>query len=250
MAPMYQGPFSTTYSKDVARTFCKNKGLIFAVKGSYSNPFRFILGIDMIRISCFKREKEILLYSQTLPIKSTETFSSDDETMVNHLMYSLKSTKTAITDKDAFFRNIGVQFDQQWALLIVMHPLLMEMTNVKQNENDYKKMTVQQRLIHELGFDWLPHLDPKTFSRFKTYIMFTGSMIRLDIYDLQRDPNLQSLKDSISNYLFMLSVDGISNEVEYRFHSFSDFQIPIKSQTPDLDATEHVITLLVKHDDN
>merc|ERR1712176_1195404 len=96
-APTYQGPFSTTDSKDVAMGFANNQGLIFSVKGSYSNPIRFILGIDMVRISCFKHEREILLYSQTLPIKSTETFAEDNESMVNHLMFSLKSTKEPIT---------------------------------------------------------------------------------------------------------------------------------------------------------
>ena len=106
-APTYQGPFSTTDSKAVASTFCKSKGLIFSVKGSYSNPIRFILGIDMIRISCFKHEREILLYSQTLPIKATETFADDDETMINHLMHSLQSTTTPINDSKAFLRKIA-----------------------------------------------------------------------------------------------------------------------------------------------
>jgi len=78
------------------------------VQSSYANPIRFVVGIDMIRISCFKHEREFLLYSQSLPIKSTETFEDDDEKMVDHFMYSLRATKHRITDRAVFLRKIWV----------------------------------------------------------------------------------------------------------------------------------------------
>ena len=37
-SPIYQGPFSTTFAEGVAEGFSDGKGLIFSVKGSYSNP--------------------------------------------------------------------------------------------------------------------------------------------------------------------------------------------------------------------
>lgn len=149
MAPTYQGPLSTTKSRHVAGTFCKNTGLIFLLQASYLNPLRFIVGIDMTRISCFKHEQEILLFSQTLPIKSTKTFADDDEVLVDLLMFSVKSTKEQITDKAEFFRKIGVRFKMHWGSLINKHRIFGEVT-------DNGETTVGKRLVRDLSMEWLP----------------------------------------------------------------------------------------------
>ena len=149
--PTYHGPFSTTTSADVADGFADGHGLIFSVKGSYSNPIRFILGIDMIRISCFKHEREILLYSQTLPIKSTKTFAVDEQEKIDHMMHSVKSTKTQITDRKTFLKKIGVRsvrFSMEWIQLIAKHSLLKEKSEYGPRKG--KKRTVEERLIKEL----------------------------------------------------------------------------------------------------
>ena len=179
-APTYQGPFSTTDSKNVANTFCKNKGLIFSLKGSYSNPIRFILGIDMIRISCFKHEREILLYSQTLPIKATETFADDDETMINHLMHSLQSTTTPINDSKAFLRKMGIQFKSQWIPLILKHPLFERESKYKLQNG--KKMIVCDRFIEELGIFKLQEI-PLTVYRHRGHLYNVDKYHPRDLLD-------------------------------------------------------------------
>ena len=100
--PTYQGPFSTTTNVVVADSFADGKGLRFKIQSSYTNPLRFIVGIDMMRISCFKHEKEVLLFSQTLPIESTKAFERNDEVLVNHFMFSVKSRNTEISDNKVF----------------------------------------------------------------------------------------------------------------------------------------------------
>ena len=107
----------------------------------------------MIRISCFKHEREILLYSQTLPIKATETFADDDETMINHLMHSLQSTTTPINDSKAFLKKIGIQFKSEWIPRILDHSLFERESKYKL-KNGQKKM-VKHRLVEELGISSL-----------------------------------------------------------------------------------------------
>ena len=100
----------------------------------------------MIRISCFKHEKEILLYSQTLPIQSTKTFEKDDEILVEHLIGSLISTEREIVDSQAFYRQIGIQFKAYWWSLIISHPSLETITG-------YEEKTVLQRFTEELDIE-------------------------------------------------------------------------------------------------
>ena len=240
-APTYQGPFSTTISKDVAHTFCKNKGLLISVKGSYSNPIRFIIGIDMIGISCFKHEKEVLLYSQTLPIRSTKTFEENNEKMVNHLIYSIKSTKEPITDRKSFFRKIGVDFKKEWAALIVKHPMLMEQTENGQTitvhgAKRFKRQTVLQRLVKELGCDWISQF-VQISKMMKDRITFDGAMITVKGH---------SESGFLRNYIFKVSVDNQLHEREYRFDEMQDLSILVISPSLDLSADgEALISLCV-----
>ena len=138
---------------------------MFSVKGSYTNPIRFILGINMIRISCFKHEKEILLYSQTLPIKSTKTFDTDDDKLVDHLMFSLKSTKDRITDKDTFLRKIGLRFKAEWLPRIALHPMLNQRSAYTQSGKE--KTSLLERLRDELGMlRWLDYIQVASFRNY------------------------------------------------------------------------------------
>ena len=138
--PTYQGPFSTTTSKHVANGFSKGNGLIFSLQSSYANVLRSILGIDMMFISCFKHEKEILLYSQSLPIKNTQSFEQNEENLVNHLLFCIKNTVNQITDSKAFYRKIGVRFSESWISVIGQHPILMQ-------KSKFRDRTVEQGLV-------------------------------------------------------------------------------------------------------
>ena len=146
--PTYQGPFSTTVSRHVARHYSNNQGLLFSVQPSYTNPLRWVIGINMVRISCFKHEKEILLYSRTLPIQKTQAFVQNAAAGVDHFLYSLKSTSSYIRDTADFLRRIGVQIESMWSLLISKHYLLYE-------ETEYEDRTVCWRLINEFKMRWL-----------------------------------------------------------------------------------------------
>eukprot|EP01084_Bolivina_argentea_P239394 402373_1 len=84
--PKYNGPISTTLEKTVAQIFSENKGLLFIIQASYTNPFKFVLGIKVDWISCHKNEAEILLINQYLPIVSTYNFERDMNIQVRHLM--------------------------------------------------------------------------------------------------------------------------------------------------------------------
>ena len=142
--PNYFGPFSTTIAKSVASTFCNQQGLIWLLQSSYANPLKVIVGIDMDWISCFKHEREVLLYNQCLPIQKTETFDDDSSVLIDHFLYSLKSRKSPILKKQAFYQQLGVRFEPMWMSDILQHGLLFE-------ETECDGMTIAERLIVELN---------------------------------------------------------------------------------------------------
>ena len=208
------------------------------MQSSYANPIRFLLGIDMVRISCFKHEREILLYSQTLPIKSTETFEESDEKMVDHFLFSLKATAEAITDRAVFLRKIGVKMKAEWTSLIVKHPILMK-------ETAYKQQSVLQRLAKEMEMGMFAFW---VFCR--EHIAIKGEAIRtasplwtLPQYVIHSVPDY--VLRSISHCVFAVSVDGVSVDSEYRFDEMWNFRIPIVSPSLNLDSSESVIALMI-----
>ena len=142
--PIYYGPFSTTLDINVANSFSKGVGLRFLLKASYSNPLKRCVGIDMQWISCFKNEKEILLLNQVIPIQSTKNFEEDSTALMKHFLNTLLERKTEIVDKEKFFQELGFQFDSEWLLPILGHPLAVKTTR-------FKEKTVLQRLCEELG---------------------------------------------------------------------------------------------------
>eukprot|EP01084_Bolivina_argentea_P241879 405915_1 len=72
--PVYHGPLSTSLSRSVAHQFSKNMGLLWTIKPSYANKFKFIKGICVDWISQHKEESEVLLINQYLPIANTINF--------------------------------------------------------------------------------------------------------------------------------------------------------------------------------
>ena len=183
----------------------------------------------MVRISCFKHEREILLYSQTLPIKSTETFEESDEKMVDHFLFSLKATAEAITDRAVFLRKIGVKMKAEWTSLIVKHPILMK-------ETAYKQQIVLQRLVEEMGLNWIG------FAFCREHIAIKGEAFRTSVR-FWTVP--QYVLRSISHCVFAVSVDGVSVDSEYRFDEMWNFRIPIVSPSLNLDSSESVIALMI-----
>ena len=208
------------------------------MKGSYSNPIRFILGIDMVRISCFKHEREILLYSQTLPIQSTKALDEDDETMVDHLMFTLKSTKEHIADKDMFLRKTGITLRDRWIQMMELHPMLMEPTEYVSKPGAI--ITVQQRLVEELGFIWWPqHID---IYQLKEFIGFNGTK-----FWVPRDKCIyipMSVSRVFPDCTFGISVNGTRHQMEYQFDDVAEFCIPMTAVSLDLNSY-NILTLMV-----
>ena len=225
-APRYQGPFSTTTSIDVAHTFANEQGLVFSMKGSYSNPIEFIIGISMVSLSCFKHEAETLLYSQTLPIKKTETFAETDEAEVDHLMHSIKSTEKVIVDKDEFYKKIGLQLKSSWYPRIAAHPILMDTTG-------YQGKSVVQRLMGDLRMKWLASGHFKCIDFIRS-MAFNGT--RLYLKKTIRLPH----------WTFIVSVDGQSVTKQYKFEHSLSFGIPVIAPSLNLSTAGSTITVSVK----
>ena len=141
--PVYFGPFSTTIAKEVAETFSNKQGLIWLIQSTYANPLKFCIGIPMGWISCFKREQEVLLYNQYLPIQKTETFDDDTEVLVKHLLFSLKSRALPIVETETFWKQLGIRFNTEWIPKILDHKLLYKVS-------ECKDMTIIERLRDEL----------------------------------------------------------------------------------------------------
>ena len=141
--PVYYGPFSTTIVKDVASTFCNERGLIWLIQSSYANPLKLVTGINVNWISRYKHEREVLLYNQCLPIEKTETFDDDSDILMNHFIHSLISRESPIIKKNIFYKQLGISFHAEWMHSICEHELLFEVTKCN-------GMRVFDRLVVEL----------------------------------------------------------------------------------------------------
>lgn len=204
---------------------------------------RFIIGISMVRISCFKHEKEILLYSQTLPIQSTKTFEDNDSILVDQLVYSLMSTAHRITDPQAFLRQIGVRFYARWWVLIIFHSALHQLTV-------FEDKTVLERLQNELKIeelagerwsDWQPlrdELNRNSFAQITLAYTETGCKFTL--------PKDSSGFEALRYFVYSVQFDGIACDVEYTFEDDCYFH----TLRPLIPRKHHEICLLVKPDES
>ena len=110
--PVYHGPISTSLEQSVAHSFSNETGLLWTIKPSYANKFKFVTGIRVDWISQHKNEEEVLLMNQYLPITSTINFDNDINNNVDHLLYSLKAYKRAILNVFEFYNIMGLLYDQ------------------------------------------------------------------------------------------------------------------------------------------
>ena len=143
-SPTCFGPLSTTLSREVSDRFSKMQGLRLNILSEYQDPMRRCLGIDMRPISCFKREREILLVDQPIPILSVEAYKPDDTASINHFLYSLKTRTTEIRDRKEFYRKLGIKYKKKWIESIMKHQELYA-------ETKYGSKLVIGRLVDELG---------------------------------------------------------------------------------------------------
>ena len=111
--PVYNGPISTSLDEEVATTFSQGTGLLWTIQPSYTNKFKFVIGIAVAWISCHKNEEEVLLMNQYLPIVNTINFDDDIENTVDHLLYSLKSYRREIRQTKAFYKIMGLQYSNR-----------------------------------------------------------------------------------------------------------------------------------------
>eukprot|EP01083_Nonionella_stella_P269703 912780_1 len=80
--PFYNGPISTTSDLSVAHRFSNDQGLRWNICASFSNPFRYVCGLEVHGISGFKEENEVLLCNSRLPISSTKNYEDDEGTKI------------------------------------------------------------------------------------------------------------------------------------------------------------------------
>eukprot|EP01084_Bolivina_argentea_P180475 311799_1 len=142
--PVFNGPLSTSLEQSVAHQFSNAAGLLWTIKPSYANKFKFVVGIAVDFISQHKNEAEFLLVNQYLPIAGTINFDNDINNNVDHLLYSLKLYKKKISDPMRFYNIIGLQYDLKWIPIIEAHKnFLYEPTGIKSK-------TLLERLVEEL----------------------------------------------------------------------------------------------------
>eukprot|EP01084_Bolivina_argentea_P279571 477968_1 len=112
--PKYNGPTSTSLDISVAHSFSNGTGLLWTIKASYSNKFKFIKGITVGWISCHKHEREVLLMDQYLPITSATNFEDDPKNNVDHLLYTIQTYKRDILSAKRFYNLLGIMFNESW----------------------------------------------------------------------------------------------------------------------------------------
>ena len=178
---------------NVAESFSSGKGLIWTLKSSYLDIFRLVIGINVTWISCFKNESEVLLYNQYLPIISTRNFENNIKNNIDHLIYTLKSYKNKIVNKQKFYKNIGLKENKKnWIPLIKNHPSLC----MKTEYDKYK--TILHRIIEELEItdDEIIKIPEYTLLKSKWEVMGTFN----NILKLKMNTKYIENKEAVSKY--------------------------------------------------
>ena len=176
----------------------------------------------MTCISCFKHEQEILLYSQILPIKSTKTFETNDKRLVDHFLFSLKATKKRITDKDEFFKQIGVSFKKEWISLLSIPPMLFDLTAFGPKN---RKWNLHERMVQEFKLTRLcPSEELEMIHDLRKYIIYNDDAFRIT-------DQVHCIPGWVISFIirheFTVAVDGVSTNLHYRFTNIMNFYIPI-----------------------
>eukprot|EP01084_Bolivina_argentea_P195258 335021_1 len=104
--PFYNGIISVTTSVNTANSFSETRGLLWTIKGSYSNQFTQMVGIPTDWFSQFKNEAEIICYNCYIPIQKTINYGNEDE-KINQLMKQLIIYKKPIIKRKDFENKIG-----------------------------------------------------------------------------------------------------------------------------------------------
>eukprot|EP01084_Bolivina_argentea_P295777 509333_1 len=143
--PFYNGIISLTYSKNTAHQFTKGSGLLWSLRGSYSNRFKEITGISTGWFSIFKNEAEIISFNSYLPIQSTKCFITLMEDKINVLMKQLQVYSQRITNKKSFFKKMGFSVSERSINMFLKHPKLYATTPIE-------NYLVIHRLVHELKY--------------------------------------------------------------------------------------------------
>eukprot|EP01084_Bolivina_argentea_P195922 335984_1 len=119
--PKYMGPTSTSLAQSVGHQFTQGAGLLWTIKSSYANKFKFVIGIAVDWISQHKNEEEILLVDQYLPISAVVNFENDLQNNVDHLIVSIKSYKKHIDNPNTFYVILGIVPNDSWIPIIRSH---------------------------------------------------------------------------------------------------------------------------------
>ena len=231
--PTYHGPFSTSMSSNVARTFSKGNGLTFSLQASYTDFLRFIVGINMCNISCFKHEQEILIYSQVLPIKGAKVYDKNIKRIVTHVLHSVSCSKVTISDAAAFYKKIGVSFNANWYPIIAVHEMLHITSKFGQS--------VKSRLVNELHFsEHLLHFFGDEF--LIRSVGFNGAFIDF------REVNT---KIDLSIFEFNICVDDVdSDNSSYWMAGELHFNSIFIAPSIDRRNADSDVTLCVSHQDD
>eukprot|EP01083_Nonionella_stella_P173758 600356_1 len=134
--PFYNGPISTTSDVLVAHRFSGGVGLRWNILSSYSNPFKYVYGVDVHRISCFREENEVLLCNSHLPISSTMNYSAqdDDNMKIDLFLKQIHVYKRQEINASIFYNQIGFKYQKSWIESIKTHPLLYKPLLSNKNE--------------------------------------------------------------------------------------------------------------------
>eukprot|EP01084_Bolivina_argentea_P077555 140708_1 len=143
----YNGPISTTITLSVAHSFSAGKGLLWTVKSSYANPWKFVCGISVSWISQHKNEDEMLLVNQIMPVSEAINFVKNIEKKVNQLVFTLKEYKKRIEDPNRFYNMLGFKVTEEMIDIIKRHPILYQKHDI---DGMGKRISVLSRVLNEL----------------------------------------------------------------------------------------------------
>ena len=241
--PTYFGPLSTTVSLAVSDSFSEQKGLRLNIQSGYADSMRRCLGIDMRPISCFKREQEILLVDQPIPIQSTNAYKPNDDVSINHFLYSLKTRSTKIRDPKEFYSKLGIKSKKKWIGSIIKHQQLYA-------KSKYGGKLVIGRLVEELHKLEVFYRSKYFSSKFIDIIGVDENeciSLNIDVPDSLDtavpdgnrftvwSPLRRKRQDLLEVFEFMVQnvTNGVPEKLRtpknYRFSEWNKFQIPIRN---------------------
>ena len=174
--------------------------------------------------------------------------TKDNAKLVDHFIFSLKSTESQIEDPQTFMRKIGVKFNDRWIPFIMDHPMLFEPSEFAVSN---RKLNIYSRLEREFDFKWLwPQNEYMKIHELREYMICEERHFQMKPIT---GPIPQHIIKLIEESTFNVAVNGGVTDQQNEMHRFETavfFRIAINSPVHHLKSDEIVISLMVESSDD